>query len=143
MGRFFSCYERPLWLTCVGWAGTGLPWRLSSRLPRSSLKEARQRVGPMGRLRGTVARAAGLNPSCAIALKHPDAQTTLETNSVRISGEGTQAVVFLEALRCCQYIANVEKNEMLESRASQTLILYQSSGNAVKVQILVCRSELG
>ena len=143
MGRLFSCYERPLWLMCVGWTGTGLLWRLSSRLPRLSLKEAWQRVGTTGRLRGKVARAAGLNPSCTIALQHPDAQTTVETNSTRMSGEGTQAIVFLKTLGCCQYTANVEKNEMLESSASQTLIFIAIICNAVKVQILVCRSELG
>ena len=97
----------------------------------------------MRRLRGTVARAAGLNPSCTIVLQHPDAQTTVETNSIRISGEGTQAIVFLKTLGCCQYTANVEKNEMLESSASQTLIFIALICNAVRVQILACRSELG
>lgn len=67
----------------------------------------------------------------------------IETNSTRISGEGTQAIVFLKTLGCCQYTANVEKNEMLESSASQTLIFIAIICNAVKVQILVCRSGLG
>ena len=58
------------------------------------LKGGWQRAGATGRMGETGARAAGLKPSCTLELQHPDAQATPETNSIRISGDGTQASVF-------------------------------------------------
>lgn len=63
------------------------------------LEEAWTRVGAVDRLRGTGVRVVGPNPRCTLKVQYLDAQATPWTNSVRISGGGTQASVFLKVLR--------------------------------------------
>lgn len=107
------------------------------------LKGGWQRLGATGRMGETAARAAGLNPSCTLELQHPDAQATPETNSIRISGDGSQASIFLKTLSRCQRTAEAEKMRRWRAGLLKLSCSYELSGDVVKVQILACRSGLG
>lgn len=65
--------------------------------------------GGLGRPRGTGASAVGLTPRHTLEVPYLDAQATPWTNSVRISGGGIQASVFLKTLRGSQCAATIEK----------------------------------
>lgn len=99
------------------------------------LKGGWQRPGATGRMGESGARAAGLNPSCTLDLQRPDAQATPETDSIRISGDGSQASIFLKTLSRCQHTAEAEK---MRSRREQGFSNFSVHTNYLEM-LLKCR----